>query len=70
MKKYIEYLDFFKKPIPLRDGVVKCDNRKTIDGNLKEALESVPPRARFMQLLIGKNPNVAKPFLNPVPIYS
>lgn len=66
MKKYIELLDYQKLPLNERSGVIKCDNRLTIDGCFRSVLKlKLNKRARFMQLLIGKSPNDAVTCLNP-----
>ena len=69
MKKYIELLDGNKRPINERSGVIKCDNRMDFDNCFRAVIKSQPNKqARFMQLLIGKDPNNAKPYLSPVAI--
>lgn len=69
MKKFIELLDGHKHPINERSGVIKCDNRMDIENCFRAVIKNNPnKRAKYMQLLIGKDANAAKPFLNPVAI--
>lgn len=69
MKKYIELLDSRKQPLNDRNGVIKCDNRMDIENCFKAAIKlKSNKKARFMQMLIGKNPNDAISVLSPVAI--
>jgi len=72
MPVFIELLDSKKRPFYDRNGVIKCDNRLAIATSLqKEAARQKAKekrRACFMQVLIGKSPDVAKPILSPVQI--
>ena len=69
MKKYIELLDYCKRPLHERAGVIKCDNRMDIDNCFRAVIKTKPnKKARYMQLLIGKSPNEARAYLHPVAI--
>jgi len=65
MKRFIELLDYRMRPLNGRNGVIKCDNRLTLDGNFRAATKlQMDKRARYMQMLIGKTPLTAKTVLN------
>lgn len=70
MAVFIELLDSKKRPFYDRNGVIKCDNRLSVQTIVQKEVARQKRiekrRACYLQVLIGTSPDKAKPVLNPV----